>query len=157
MLLLIIFLLVAFHAFVTKGMKFYKVPSSSMEPTLYPEDRIIVVEVPRIRRGDILVFRYPNDPSSFMVKRVIALPQDEVEIKNGTLYLNGKPKKELYIKEKMEYTSGPEVVPENHLFVLGDNRNYSKDSSVWGFLPQEKVIGKVVFVYWPINRRGPVR
>jgi len=154
---LIIFLFIVFQAVVIKGMRFYEVPSRSMEPTLYPRDRFITVKPKKIHRGNIIVFKDPTEPSSFDVKRVVALAGDEVEIRNGELYLNGKIQTEPYLREKMVYLFTVKVVPQNHIFVLGDNRNLSEDSSVWGFLPMENVVGKGVYLYWPLHRRGPLK
>ena len=153
---LIIFLFIAFQAVVIKGMRFYEVPSRSMEPTLHPQDRFITVKPRKIQRGDIVVFKDPTEPLSFNVKRVIALAGDEVEIKNGKLYLNDKIQIEAYVRERMVYLFRPKVVSRGHIFVLGDNRNLSEDSSVWGFLPLENIVGKGVYMYWPLHRRGPI-
>ena len=155
--LLIIFLFLVFYAVVIKGMRFYEVPSRSMELTLYPLDRFITVKARKIHRGDIVVFKDPTEPSSFCVKRVIALAGDKVEIKNGKLYLDDKTQIEPYVRERIVYLFRAKVVPQNHIFVLGDNRNLSEDSSVWGFLPIENVVGKGVYMYWPRHRRGPIK
>ena len=154
---LTIFLFLVFYAVVIKGMRFYEVPSRSMEPTLYPQDRFITLKVRKIQRGDIIVFKDPNEPLSFDVKRVTALAGDKVEIKNGKLYLDDKTQTESYVREKMVYLFPAKVVPQNHLFVLGDNRNLSDDSSVWGFLPIEDIVGRGVYMYWPRHRRGPIK
>ncbi len=144
---LIIFLFIAFYAVVVKGMRFYEVPSRSMEQTLHPQDRFITVKARKIQRGDIIVFKDPTEPSFFNVKRVIALAGDEVEIKNGKLYLNGKIQTEPYVRERIVYLFRPKVVSKDHIFVLGDNRNLSEDSSVWGFLPMENIVGRGVYMY----------
>ena len=154
---LIIFLFLVFYAVVIKRMRFYEVPSRSMEQTLYPLDRFITVKPRKIHRGDIVVFKDPTEPSSFCVKRVIALAGDKVEIKNGKLYLDDKTQTEPYVRERIVYLFRAKVVPQNHIFVLGDNRNLSEDSSVWGFLPIENVVGKGVYMYWPLHRRGSLK
>ena len=154
---LIIFLFVVFYAVVIKRMRFYEVPSRSMEQTLYPLDRFITVKPRKIHRGDIVVFKDPTEPSSFCVKRVIALAGDKVEIKNGKLYLDDKLQKEPYVRERMVYFFPAKIVPQNHIFVLGDNRNLSDDSSVWGFLPMENIVGRGAYMYWPLHRRGPIK
>ena len=154
---LTIFLFLVFYAVVIKGMRFYEVPSRSMEQTLYPLDRFITVKPRKIHRGDIVVFKDPTEPSSFCVKRVIALAGDKVEIKNGKLYLDDKTQTEPYVRERIVYLFAAKVVPQNHIFVLGDNRNLSEDSSVWGFLPIENVVGKGVYMYWPRHRRGSLK
>ena len=152
-LFLAVLLLVGILTFWGKGVKFFIVPSSSMEPTLHPEDRVVVVN-DKIRREDIIVFIDPvsSDTSSFMIKRVIAIPGDKIKIENGKLYLNNKLKKEPYIAEKMVDYLKDRTISEKHVFVLGDNRNYSADSSVWGELPIENIIGKAIYVYWPRNK-----
>ncbi len=154
---LTIFLFIVFYAVVIKGMRFYEVPSRSMEPTLYPQDRFVTVKARKIQKGDIIVFEDPTEPSSFNVKRVIALTGDKVEIRNGKLYLNDKVQIEPYVRERIVYLFGPKVVSKDHVFVLGDNRNLSEDSSVWGFLPMENVVGKGVYMYWPLHRRGSIK
>ena len=155
--LLIIFLFLVFYAVVIKRMRFYEVPSRSMERTLYPLDRFITVKARKIHRGDIVVFKDPTEPLSFCVKRVIALAGDKVEIKNGKLYLNDKTQTESYVRERMVYLFPTKIVPQEHIFVLGDNRNLSDDSSVWGFLPIENVVGEGVYMYWPLHRRGSLK
>jgi len=98
--------------------------------------------------GDIIVFHYPRNPSEEYIKRVIGLPGDIVEVKNGAVYVNGQPLVENYLSVKMDYT-GKWEVPAGQLFVLGDNRNNSSDSHDWGTVPMDYVIGKAVLVYWP--------
>ena len=157
-LFLALLLLIGILAFWGKGVEFFIVPSSSMEPTLHPEDRVIVVR-DKIRRGDIIVFKDPtsSSSSSFLIKRVVAVPEDKIKIENGKLYLNGKSKKEPYITEKMVYYLKSRTISEKHIFVLGDNRNNSADSSVWGELPVKNIIGKTVYIYWPPERMGTMK
>ena len=152
-LFLAVLLLIGILAFWGKGIKFFIIPSSSMEPTLHPKDRVIVVN-DKIRREDIIVFIDPvsSDTSPFMIKRVIAIPGDKIKIENGKLYLNNKLKKEPYIAEEMVYYLKSQTISKKHVFVLGDNRNNSADSSVWGELPVENIIGKAIYVYWPRNK-----
>jgi len=103
-----------------------------------------------MRHGDIITFHYPLDPERDYVKRLIGLPGDEVIIKNGEVFVNGRRLYEPYISAPPKY-EGTWVVPQDSLFVLGDNRNPSADSHVWGFVPFENVIGKAFLVYWPIT------
>jgi signal peptidase I len=132
-----------------------RVESISMEPTLYPGDFILVDRVsyhfslPKI--GDIVVFRYPPDPSQRFIKRVIGLPGDEIMVANGKVSVNGQVLDEPYTKSNPIYT-GNWIVPNNSIFVLGDNRNRSDDSHVWGMVPLENLIGRSLFIYWPYKR-----
>ncbi|MBC9783380.1 signal peptidase I [Heliobacterium chlorum] len=134
----------------------FYIPSGSMEPTLMPLDRIIVSKVnyyfSEPKRGDIIVFRYPLDESRDFVKRVIALGGETVEIRNNQLYVNGEKISEPYLPPLKMEDFGPKAVPEGQLFVMGDNRNHSDDSRRWGFVPRNNIIGKAVFLYWPLNR-----
>lgn len=139
------------------------VPSSSMYPTLQVSDRLLVnkflYHFTKPQRGDIIVFQPPPIVHSKydFVKRIIALPGETVEIKNGLVYINGKPLQEDYINEPPDYTFGPAQVPDDSLLVLGDNRNHSYDGHLWGeWLDIDAIKGKVFFRYWPIDRMGPV-
>ena len=105
-------------------------------------------------RGDIVVFRYPQDPSRFFIKRVIGLPGDSIEVKPGHLLVNGQTVDEPYIEEPLLYSRPALVVPQGQLYVLGDNRNNSSDSHVWGLLPQENIIGKAWLSFWPLDTLG---
>jgi signal peptidase I len=98
--------------------------------------------------GDIIVFRY--DPTEDFIKRVIGLPGDVVEAKDGTIYINQIPLTEPYVAQKPDYT-GSWQVPQDSLFVLGDNRNQSSDSHIWGFVKFTDVIGKAIVIYWPFD------
>jgi signal peptidase I len=133
-----------------------RVESISMQPTLYEGNFVLVNRVAyrlgEAHRGDVIVFRYPLDPDKEpYIKRVIGLPGDEVRIEGGNVYVNGIAQSETYIKAHPSY-AGSWDVPENSLFVLGDNRNNSSDSHSWGFVPLDNVIGKAEFVYWPPER-----
>lgn len=137
----------------------FYIPSSSMEPTLMPGDRIIVNKfIYRFRepaRGEVMVFKYPLDPKRDFIKRVIGLPGDSVEIKDSTLYINGKKVDESYLPENLAFNDyGPVKVDKGAYFVLGDNRNNSEDSRFWGFAPRKNVVGKAILIYWPLNRIG---
>ena len=135
-----------------------KVPTSSMENTIMTNDRVIGSRLSYLfadpKRGDIVIFHYPDDEKIYFVKRVIGLPGDTVDIYGGHVYLNGseEPLQEDYIREPML----PEIpmhfeVPEACYFMLGDNRNYSKDARFWTntYVKKEKIIAKVLFRYYP--------
>ncbi|MBC9785550.1 signal peptidase I [Heliobacterium chlorum] len=138
----------------------YWIPSESMVPTLNVNDHLIVEKVTEkivgFERGDIIVFKAPPQlaKDENLIKRVIGLPGDTVEIHNGKLYINNEVLDEPYVKVKMLQDFKPFTVPENSLFVLGDNRNNSYDSRYWGVVPQETVIGKAVARYYPFNEMG---
>jgi len=143
-------------ALVLRGYAFatYFIPSGSMLNTLQLGEQFVAEKFSyRVlqedpRRGDIVVFRHPVDHRTW-VKRVIGLPGDEVEVRDFTVYINGEPLKEDYIRQKPWRDYGPVTVPAHEFFVMGDNRNNSVDSRSWGFLPREDVLGRAVFVYWP--------
>ena len=142
------------------------VPTGSMEPTVQINDRLVVEKISYLlhppQRGDIIVFQAPEKaliisgsttPDAYL-KRVIGLPGETVEIRGGQVFINGQPLQESYIKAPPDYVWGPSVVPANQYLVLGDNRNGSLDGHVWGFLPEESIIGKAAARFWPPNRVG---
>ena len=137
------------------------VPSGSMESTIMTGSRMFGLRVSYWgsdpERGDIIIFKYPDDPSVNYVKRVIGIPGNWVEIIDGVTFVNGEKLEEPYLKEtpaKMNF--GPYEVPEDHYFVMGDNRNNSNDSRKWKntFVSRSAVMGKAVFCYWPLDRIG---
>lgn len=130
-----------------------RVESISMQPTLFAGDFIIVnklaYKLGGPERGDIIIFHYPPNPNiEPYIKRVIGLPGEMVRVGGGKVYVNDIPLREPYIQAPPNY-EGNWVVPEDSLFVLGDNRNKSSDSHSWGMVPLENVIGKAEVVYWP--------
>ena len=149
------------------------IPSGSMLPTLKIQDKILVEKLsPKITsvsnlsklKNKIIVFNVPEQlievgykSDVALIKRVIGIPGDKVEVKEGNLYLNDMPQNNLISDKNINYSVGPYIVPERSLWVMGDNRNNSLDSHIWGFLPYEKVIGKAIFRYWPLNNIGPIR
>ena len=145
------------------------IPSGSMLPTLELQDRILVEKVrPKLdrplRNGTIVVFHAPAvlveagyDPKAALIKRVVGQPGDDIEVRDGQLLRNGDPVLEPWRSEAMDYSFGPITVPEGELLVLGDNRNASLDSHVWGPLPRKEVIGTALFRYWPLRRVGAIR
>ena len=149
------------------------IPSGSMLPTLQIQDKILVEKLtPKITsksnlsklKNKIIVFNVPEqlieagyESDIALIKRVIGVPGDKVEVKEGNLYLNDIAQNNYISDRNINYSIGPYIVPEKSLWVMGDNRNNSMDSHIWGFLPYEKVIGKAIFRYWPLNNIGPIR
>ncbi len=141
----------------------------SMMPTLHNGDRMIVSKLGEPERFDIVVFHAPEEKD--YIKRVIGLPGDKVEYKNDTLYINGKAMKEEYLQEyKDQLSDGPltedftlndiidkETVPEGEIFVMGDNRRFSKDSRHIGTVSLDEVIGDTKVIYWPVKDIGFVK
>lgn len=131
------------------------IPTQSMAPTINPEDKILANRLQYLvsepKRGDIVVFKFPDNESVLYVKRVIGLPGDKVEIKDGKVYINGDIIDEPYIKEEAIGSFGPYNVPQGKYFMMGDNRNNSDDSRKWKntYLEREKMLGKAFFKYYP--------
>jgi signal peptidase I len=151
------------------------IPSDSMLPTLQVGDRLVVEKISYHYRppaaGDIVVFYPPQQLQKYLqfqgltqkqalgqvfIKRIIGSAGQTVGVNNGQVWLNGEPQQEDYIAEPPDYNWGPATVPENQFFVMGDNRNNSNDSHIWGFLGKERIIGRAAFRFWPPNRIGPV-
>lgn len=141
-----------------------KVEGTSMMPGLTDQERIFInkytyrLGAGSIAREDLVVFHYPYDPSQSYIKRIIGLPGDYIEIKDGAVYVNGDKLDEPYVPaEYRDHMSmQKELVPVNHYFVLGDHRSSSNDSRVWGFVDRREIYGKAVFVYWPPDKIGRV-
>jgi len=139
------------------------VEGTSMMPTLENNQRLLVDKLTyRFRdpqHGDIVVFRYPMNPKEEFIKRIIAVPGDTVAIIDGRLFVNGQLIEEDYIADKTIRGFNPQVVPEGHYFVLGDNRNNSLDSRDprVGFVPRKNIIGRAIWSYWPLDRIGIFR
>ena len=141
------------------------IPSGSMLPTLQINDRLIIDKVSyhfgNPQRGDIVVFNptkaleQQNFHDAF-IKRVIGLPGEKVEVKGGQVYINDQPLRENYLQEAPTYQLEPVVVPPDQYLVLGDNRNNSYDSHYWGFVPKDKIIGRAIVRFWPLNRVGEI-
>jgi signal peptidase I len=177
--IVIVMIVLLIRTFVAQA---YNIPSGSMKPTLLVGDFILVNKLvyrfSEPQRGDIVVFKYPIDPNIDFIKRIVALPGEEVEVRNNQVFINGKPlplievgrgeengvRKVIYeevmpegIKHKVQFYEdfpfskrdfGPVVVPPNHYFVMGDNRDNSEDSRYWGFLPRENIVGKAFVIYF---------
>lgn len=140
----------------------FYIPSGSMEPTLKPGDRIIVNKLiyrySQPERGDIMVFKYPRDPARDFIKRAVGLPEETVEIKDSKVYINDKKISQPFLEPGLQFGSfGPVEVPGGSYFMMGDNRNNSEDSRIWGTLPGENIVGKAMFIYWPISRIGLIK
>lgn len=136
----------------------YLVEGPSMRPTLENHERLVVNKfIYKFRapeRGEVLVFSYPKDPSRDFIKRVIAVPGDTIEIKEGRVFVNQQLQNESYILSKTRGSYPLSTVPEGHIFVMGDNRNNSEDSrfSDVGFVPFDLLKGKAVMVFWPLDQ-----
>ena len=134
-------------------MQSVKVVGASMEPSLHNSQYLVVSKAAywfhSPRRGDVIVFHSPQDSGQDVIKRVIGLPGETVEIKGGKVYIDGTPLEEPYIAEEPSYNLPPQKVPEDCYFVLGDNRNHSSDSHVWGMVPEDNIVGKAWICYWP--------
>lgn len=128
------------------------VPSESMLPNITPKDYLLFQKHVVYQRGDVVTFDYPLNPNVKYLKRVIGLPGDEVEIKEGLVYINGKPLTEPYTSGKILYAYPLTKVPLNEYFVLGDNRNNSDDSHIWGFVPDYDMRGKAIAILMPFQR-----
>ena len=140
-----------------------QIPSGSMLPTIEIGDKIIVDKVfyqlKDFQRGDIVIFRPPPAAKANLdyIKRIIGLPGDLLEVRNQRVFINDKPIKEVYIAEEPIYNFGPLKIPDGSVFVMGDNRNNSVDSHLWGVVPLENIKGKALVRFWPFNRIGTVR
>ena len=145
------------HIFVV-GM--YRIPSNSMSPTLEQDDYILVplfwYSLPNVepKRGQVIVFKYPVDPKHDFVKRLIGLPGDIVEIREGRVFVNNREIAEPYVYNRDNDTRPPVTVPPRHYYFLGDNRPHSQDSRYWDFVPAGFIRGPAMFRYWPLKRAG---
>ena len=139
-----------------------QIPSGSMENTIMTGDRVIgnrfAYSFSDPQRFDIIIFRYPDDERQLFIKRIIGLPGETVEIRDGKIYLNGsdEPLEDVQTKETMVGSFGPYTVPENSYFVMGDNRNNSSDSrtDMVGNIKRENIIGKAWLRIWPVSDFG---
>lgn len=147
----------------------FKIPSGSMQPTLTPGDRILVnrfiYRFKEPQRGDVIVFKYPQDMKKDFIKRLVASGGEEIKIASGDIVVNGEIVTSPSIfKERHYYNRGSYGeqgqtvnVPEGYLYVLGDNSNSSRDSRYWGFVPRKNLLGKAFVIYWPLRRIGSIK
>jgi signal peptidase I len=144
----------------------FKIPTGSMEPNLLVGDHLIVNKMTfsPVRRGDIIVFKFPKDPERDFIKRVIGLPGDKIELRRKTVYVNGEALAEPYahfiespraesepVSDDVRQDYGPVSVPSDQYFMMGDNRDNSEDGRFWGFLPKSYVKGKAEFMYFSLG------
>ena len=157
----------------------FKIPTGSMEQNLLIGDHLLVnkfvyapaataaermlLPIGEYQRGDVLVFKYPEDPERDFIKRLIGLPGETIELRQSRVFINGEPIAEPYLDAMRQGghmppdirgTFGPQVVPEGHLFMMGDNRGDSQDSRYWGPLPVGYVKGKAFVLYWSYKSEG---
>jgi signal peptidase I len=153
----------------------FKIPTGSMRPTLLEGDLILVnkfiygAKIPFVdvnlpaarqpRRGDVVVFIYPENPKKDFIKRLVAIEGETVKIENGTIFIDGQPLLDTVFSQRYYYNRGEFgqegqkiIVPKNSIFVLGDNSASSQDSRFWGFVPRKNILGKAILIYWPPQR-----
>ena len=141
-------------------MEAFWIPSGSMIPTLQINDRVLVnkfiYRFTEPERGDIVVFESVDNSEQDLIKRVVGLPGDEISVRSGKLFVNGEPQEESYVNQKLPDVSffAKTTVPEDHVFVMGDNRANSQDSRVFGPLPEENIEGEAFLRFWPPGRIG---
>ena len=145
------------HLFLAQATIVY---GQSMEPNLHDSQRLIIEKISYYlhspQRDDIIVLRLPNRRSDPLIKRVIALPGETVEVSNGRVYINGKALNEPYLDQNTYPGMPARIVPANEVFVLGDNRGASNDSRAFGFVPYSDIVGRAWFRYWPLSDIGLV-
>ena len=147
---------------VTLIIQTFKIPTGSMINTLNIGNHIMVNKFiyyfTEPKRGDIIVFVYPVNPKKDFIKRLVGLPGETIQIKDGSVFINGEELKtpqtiaERYYYNEGMYGEGMIEIPDNAYFVMGDNTRNSKDSRFWGFVPKKNLLGKAFFVYWPLTR-----
>jgi signal peptidase I len=139
----------------------FYVGSESMVPTLEVWDRVLInklaYELDRPERGDIVLFKSPDGGEDPLIKRVVGLPGDTIEVRQDRLFVNGERRREPYVNDeyrRLQGPYGPRTVPQDHVFVMGDNRGNSQDSRFFGPVPEENLIGEALFRFWPPGRAG---
>ena len=134
----------------------FQVEGASMEPTINSRQYVVVDTITpanrRPQRGEVIVFRYPRNPSVEYVKRVVGLPGETIAVAHGRVWVDGRPLNEPYVREGPRYAWGPAAIPSSSIFVLGDNRNSSSDSHLWGPVPLSHVVGRAWFAWRPFGR-----
>ncbi len=135
-----------------------RVYGQSMEPSLHTDQRLVVEKLSynfhEPHRGDIVILRVPQAGSGLLIKRVIGLPGEKMEIKGGKVYINEQPLEEPYLSSQSQRDMRAIVVPPEHVFVLGDNRNFSNDSRSFGPVALDNILGRAWFSYWPLDQIG---
>jgi signal peptidase I len=140
-----------------------KVEGTSMMPGLADQERIFInkyaYRLGAIERGDVVVFKYPGDPSKNYIKRIVGVPGDRIQIYRGAVFVNGSRLEEPYVPEPFrdQRSMNDLVVPAGTYFVLGDHRNLSSDSRDFGVVERDAIFGKAVFAYWPTGMMGKLR
>ncbi len=154
-------LAVVAFALIRLAMQNYRIEGPSMEPNLHQGQFLLVnrlaYRLDEPERGDIVVFQRPGSRRRDLIKRVVGLPNEQLEIVHGRVWINGEPLDEPYVPEPGSYSYPRTAIEPDHVFVMGDNRNNSSDSRRWGTLPLPNIIGKAVFCYWPPQFWGPVQ
>jgi signal peptidase I len=147
----------------------FQVSGNSMYPTFLDKEfiltNIITLKLDKLKQGDVIVFKAPNDPEKDYIKRIIGIPEDSILIRNGDIYVNDRIlDQNAYLKSTVKTYGGSFLkenmsitVPKDSYFVMGDNRSGSSDSREWGFVPLKSVVGKSMFVYWPLDKMGVVK
>jgi signal peptidase I len=141
-----------------------KVEGTSMLPRLRDGERIFVNKMvyyglPQLGRGDVVVFWFPDDPTKSYVKRIIGLPGETVEVREGRILINGQILDEAYLDKELNHaqvSQAPVVVKKHYYFVMGDNRDHSSDSRAWGLVPEKYIYGKALLRYWPLPDAGVI-
>jgi signal peptidase I len=157
-----VMLMILFVVFVVQPVK---VEGTSMLPRLHDGERIFVnklvyYHLPPLSRGDIVVFWFPDDPDKSYIKRVIGLPGELVEVRDGRIRVNNQELDEPYLDPQLNvsHVSQPPVIVKPHYyFVMGDNRDHSSDSRYWGLVPEKYIYGKALFRYWPLSAASVIR
>jgi len=160
---MVVWVVVMFYGLRTFVVEGFEIRGHSMENTLENHERVLVVKFiymfKPIERGDVVVFRFPIEPKRRFVKRVIGVPGDRVEIRDGIVYVNDQPIDEPYVRisarnPRASENMYPVLVPEDSYYVLGDHRNVSSDSRSWGSVKRSDIVGKAVFRFWPPSEIG---
>ena len=155
------------YLFIARDMRFFRVPSNSMEPTIHVSDYLMTLSEDRYERGDIVVLLDPLLPGGYIVKRIIGVGGDVIEVRGGAVLLNGSYASEPYRLEPIDYTLAKYRVKDDEVFVLGENSNWSVDSHDWsagdddgvaspGGIREDLIVGKVRYIYLPFSRMRKV-